>query len=169
MKKMKLIYEKGKKEEINEIFQVFEQAITNMISQGIYQWDNIYPSINDIVSDLEKEHLYVGKIDNSIAAVCVLNSEYDEEYKNGAWENTEDKFMVIHRLCVSPQFQNKGIGRKTMEYIEKSLIMDNIKSIRLDTFSNNPYALNLYKSLGYKIVGEVNWRKGMFYLMEKNI
>ncbi len=44
-----------------------------------------------------------------------------------------------------------------------------IESVRLDAFSLNPYALRMYEGLGYKKVGEANWRKGLFYLFEKNL
>ncbi|MDP4147194.1 MAG: GNAT family N-acetyltransferase, partial [Bacillota bacterium] len=39
----------------------------------------------------------------------------------------------------------------------------------LDVFSLNPFALKMYYKQGYIKVGEVNWRKGKFYLMEKKL
>lgn len=42
-----------------------------------------------------------------------------------------------------------------------------INAIRLDVFSQNPFALKLYEKCGYAKTGTVNWRKGIFYLMEK--
>ncbi len=57
----------------------------------------------------------------------------------------------------------------TMEYIEAELCKKEIEAIRLDAFTENPNALKLYKNLGYKIVGYADWRKGRFYLCEKNI
>ena len=74
---------------------------------------------------------------------------------------------MIGRLCVHPDFQNNGIGKITMEYIESKLSKAGIESIRLDAFNKNSYALKLYKNLGYKIVGYADWRMGRFYLMEK--
>ena len=41
------------------------------------------------------------------------------------------------------------------------------RAIRLDAFSKNPFALKMYIALGYTVVGEARWRKGLFYLMEK--
>lgn len=54
-----------------------------------------------------------------------------------------------------------------MQFIERKLKKLNIKAIRLDVFSQNPYAINLYTHMGYSKVGYADWRKGRFYLMEK--
>jgi ribosomal protein S18 acetylase RimI-like enzyme len=56
-----------------------------------------------------------------------------------------------------------------MQYSEELIQSKGYASIRLDTFSNNHYARYLYESLGYAYVGEVTFRKGLFFLMEKNL
>jgi ribosomal protein S18 acetylase RimI-like enzyme len=167
--KKEITYEKGKQEELSEIFDVFECAISEMISLKIYQWDEIYPDIDVVKTDLNSGQLYVGKVEDKVAVVFVLSREWDDEYKNGTWDDAGGEFMVVHRLCVKPTYQHQGIARRTMEYIEQTLRDKNITSIRLDAFTENPYALRLYKSLDYKVAGKANWRKGMFYLMEKKI
>ena len=78
-------------------------------------------------------------------------------------------FYVIHRLCVNPKFQNQGIGTQTMKHIEKQVLSKGIDVIRLDAFTLNPFALKMYEKLGYTKVGDVNWRKGKFHLMEKKL
>ena len=56
-----------------------------------------------------------------------------------------------------------------MQLIEDILRTRGIETIRLDAFSLNPIALKMYEKLGYQRVGEVTWRKGLFYLFEKKI
>lgn len=73
----------------------------------------------------------------------------------------------MHRLCVNPVFQNQGIARRTMEHIEQEAAAKGIQAIRLDVFSQNPHALKLYRNRGFEEVGTTQWRKGLFYLMEK--
>jgi len=164
---MKIMFKLGNEEEIKEVFSVFEHAVDHMISIGINQWDSIYPSIEVINKDIQNHHLYVGKVGKEIATVFVLNKKYDQEYDNGEWKDQSGQFAVIHRLCVHPKFQNMGIARLAMLQIDRKARADAIRSLRLDTFSQNPFALQLYASLGYERVGEANWRKGKFYLMEK--
>ncbi len=162
-----LIFELGSIENSPEIVSVFEEAINHMIKAGIHQWDAIYPNKKDIENDLQKKEMYIGTINREIAVVFVLNQIHDKQYENATWSPHTERFMVLHRLCVHPTFQNMGIARKTMQYIENKLHSQGISAIRLDAFSLNPYALQLYTSLGFKTVGEAQFRKGTFFLMEK--
>ncbi|MOA35168.1 hypothetical protein D3C78_1565980 [compost metagenome] len=56
-----------------------------------------------------------------------------------------------------------------MLLIEDLVKQMGLETIRLDAFSQNPYALRMYEKLHYRTVGEVQWRKGLFYLMEKKL
>ena len=42
-------------------------------------------------------------------------------------------------------------------------------SVRLDVYSENPYALRLYQGNGYMKRGYADWRKGRFFMMEKQL
>lgn len=56
-----------------------------------------------------------------------------------------------------------------MRFIESTFLGNGIQAVRLDAFSLNPYALRLYERLGYRKTGEVTFRKGVFYLYEKEL
>jgi len=73
------------------------------------------------------------------------------------------------RLCVSADSQNKGIGSKLLAHIEEQVKNMGYSSVRLDVFSENPYALKLYEKNGYEKRGHADWRKGRFFLMEKTL
>ena len=162
-------YSKANKNQIEEVYSVFSAAIENMEKQGIHQWDEIYPDKAILEEDIAKNQMYIGKIDNEIAVCFVLSEECDEEYKNGKWQYPDAKFNVIHRLCVNPKFQNKGIATQTMIYIEKTSKAQGYEVIRLDCFTKNPYSHKLYEKAGYSVVGYADWRKGRFELREKKL
>lgn len=150
-----------------EIFTFVKKAVKKMDEQGIPQWDEIYPTADDFAGDAEKNQLYVAVVDGKPAACFTLNQECDEEYKNGEWSYKGPDFLVIHRLCVNPEFQNQGVGTKVCLEIEKIAAAEGIKSLKLDCFTLNPYSQKMYNKLGYKTVGFADWRKGRFILMEK--
>lgn len=164
---MQVEYRTGCLEDLEEIWNLVQSAVNRMIQQNILQWDEIYPDEEVLRQDIEKKQLYVGTYDGQIAVIYVLNQECEAEYKNGKWKYEDKPFCVVHRLCVNPMFQNKGIGRAAMLHIEKEVAATGIFAIRLDAFTENPFALKLYDSLGYSRVGYADWRKGRFYLMEK--
>ena len=140
-----------------------------MERNDIYQWDSIYPTKDDFLSDIKKNSLVVGINDSDICVVFAISKECDEQYQNGKWEHPDSDYRVIHRLCVNPTFQNQGIAKKTLIHIEDELRNEGIEAIRLDVFCNNPFALSLYRNNGYNEVGIAEWRKGRFLLMEKNL
>lgn len=178
-----LTYRQAVPSDLESIVAVFQSAVAAMENSRIFQWDEFYPNREDFMEDIAKGQMYIGMGDetenaghagsrtqagkNVIPVVFVLNQETDEQYVKGNWKYNTDNFLVIHRLCVNPQFQNQGIGTAAMKYIEGMAVNRGCTAIRLDVYSRNPYALKLYHGCGYTIAGEVHFRKGLFYLMEK--
>lgn len=118
---------------------------------------------------MEYDSLYVAAVNNRLIAVYVLNQDCDKEYYECKWDNPDESACIIHRLCVLPEFQNKGIGAKLLTHIEEQIKEMGYKSVRLDVFTQNPYALKLYMKNGYEKRGYADWRKGRFFLMEKTL
>lgn len=164
-----LLFEKADESRLIEIYDIYTDVIRNMRNNGIEQWDESYPDKYCLQNDIEKGQLYIGICNRKIASAVVINEECDEQYINGKWVSPDASFWVIHRLCVNPLFLHRGIGKTTMQYIEKLAVEKRIKFIRLDTFTQNSNALTLYSNLGYREVGFAEWRKGRFVLMEKQL
>ncbi|MDD7077256.1 MAG: GNAT family N-acetyltransferase [Lachnospiraceae bacterium] len=162
-----MFYRLAEERDIDEIYSLIKDAICNMENHHIFQWDTWYPTKADFLSDIRKRQLIVGILNCNIAVVYVINQECDKAYQNGEWKYPDCEYRIIHRLCVNPVYQNQGIGTQTLSHIERELRKSGIEAVRLDVFSNNPFALSLYSNNGYKKVGYADWRKGRFYLMEK--
>jgi len=81
---------------------------------------------------------------------------YELRIKDGSW--------YLEDLHLSTLFRGKGIGTKIMNLLEKSVKKRGGNAIRLSVFVDNP-AINLYKRLGYYIIGS----EGAFHFMEKKI
>lgn len=166
---MQISFRKAEMADLEEIYRLVKDAVAHMEEQNIMQWDELYPTRDDLLTDIEKDQLTVGVIEGIIAVIYVLNQESADEYASGNWQRPAEPYFVIHRLCVSPAFQNRGVGRQTLLQIEKNLKDSGIYAIRLDVFTQNPFALRLYEGLGYVKTGYADWRKGHFLLMEKYI
>jgi len=153
---------------INEIMWLIQNVVTAMRQNGLDQWDEIYPSINEIEEDLESGCAF-GFFDNdNLTAYFALNDKYSPEYNFVDWKTT-GKNLIVHRLSVDPQQQGKGIAKKCMLFAEQYARENDYNSIRLDAFSENKIALRLYESLGYEKIGIVYFRKGKFYCYKKEI
>ena len=69
------------------------------------------------------------------------------------------------------EFWNKKIGKDLMLFTEKLVIEKKLKSIRLDTYSENPKAMEFYRRLGYNELGTIDLKpnKNKYHCFEKNI
>ena len=164
-----IIFRTARQEDLKPIHEVYKNAIETMERNGINQWDSIYPNEEVIQNDIISGQMLLGEVDGKIASIFTINQDYDTEYKDGNWQYADASFSVVHRLCVNPDFQGKGIGKKTVLHIEAILRDKEVETIRLDAFSLNPVSVKMYEGLGFKKAGEVNWRKGLFYLYEKKL
>ena len=139
------------------------------MTHGIYQWDDIYPERKDFEEDIEKQTLYLAYLNENLVALYVISDECDEQYQNGQWRYDEKTSYILHRFCVSPVFQNQGIGKTVLHHVEEQIKAMGYQSVRLDTFTENPFAQRLYLHNGYESRGYASWRKGKFDLMEKKL
>ena len=155
--------------DLAEILRLFRAATTQMDAHGVYQWDEIYPDEGILGEDIARRNLTVGTIDGRIAVAFMLDYCEDSDYESADWQYCEQNIVVLHRLCVHPDFQHRKVAARAMDYIEESLRQAGVESVRLDAFSLNPYALRLYESRGYERAGQVRFRKGLFYLYEKQL
>ncbi len=164
---MELSYRKALPEDMTEILLLVKGAVAELEKNKIMQWDESYPAREDFLEDIQKNQLFVGCVRSRIVVLFVINQECDAEYASGAWREPEKPFAVLHRLCVHPEFQHKGIAKQALCYAERLALAEGKQAVRLDVYSHNPYAVSLYLGCGYQKVGAVEWRKGTFYLMEK--
>ena len=166
---MELEFRRAGTDDLDALVALYGAAAQDMWEKGIDQWDEYYPDREILAEDVESGDMTLGLLDGRLACAWVVNREYEPEYELGAWEHTEGDFCVLHRLCVNPQLQGRGLARQAMARMEKNARDQGFDSVRLDVFSQNLHAQRLYERLGYRRTGEVRFRKGIFYLMEKKL
>ena len=149
----------AKKEEIPQILAVTAACGQEMIGRGIYQWNAEYPSKDAFLEDVKRKELYVLYKDNHLAGCITISTLKDEVYKPVKWLTPDSKHYYIHRLAIHPQNQGQGLARKLMDFAEGLAKINNISSIRLDTFSQNPRNQKFYEARGYQRLGNVYFPK----------
>jgi ribosomal-protein-alanine N-acetyltransferase len=87
----------------------------------------------------------------------------------GFWKALDEADIV--NLAVSPEFRNKGVGRKILEQLLRAAKDEGVKTVYLEVRAENPYAQRLYASCGFRSVG----RRKKYYgdedalIMEKKL
>lgn len=166
-----MIIRKAQISDLKNIMKMYSSCVKGMIENDIDQWDENYPNIEIIKSDLEAATYYVAEKNTNIVGGINIDRNQDSAYLNINWGDQSTSFLVVHRLAVKKQFWNKKIGKKLMLFAEQLVKEKMLRSIRLDTYSGNPKALEFYKRLEYKELGTIDLKpnKNKYHCFEKII
>ena len=145
--------------ELDRVKEIAEACAKNMIENNIFQWNDKYPSREIFKEDIKNKSLYVSKINQEVVGCIMFSFRKDDVYKTVNWITEDEYNLYIHRLAVDPIFQKRGIARKMMDFAEDFAKSNNYRSIRLDTFSQNPRNNKFYKARGYNKLDDVYFPK----------
>ncbi|MFD2517294.1 GNAT family N-acetyltransferase [Salinimicrobium flavum] len=120
-----------------------------MQKNGIFQWNDHYPSRAILGKDIDREELFVLEEKGRILGIIALTPVMDEEYIPVKWLTPNGKNLYVHRLATHPSVWGAGYGQKLMEFAEKTALEEGYLSVRLDTFSRNKRNQKFYESRGY--------------------
>ncbi len=154
---------------LDAIMSLVTRAIVRMDERGIPQWDEIYPNRETFAADIAERSLYGLSDNGALAGIVTMNEEQDDAYAHVAWQYDDRKPLVIHRLCVDPSHQGKGVAKALLDFAEDYARGHGYRTIRLDAFTLNPVSLSLYRARGYSERGVVRFRKGLFICFEKAV
>ena len=159
------------KTDLKNIMKMYKSCVNGMINNGIDQWDENYPNAEIISQDLKNKTYYVAEEKEEIIGGINIDQNQDITYLDLNWEDNSNQFLVVHRLAVKEEYWNKKIGKNLMLFSEEMVVKKGLKSIRLDTYSGNPKAIDFYLRLGYKELGSINLKpdKNEYYCFEKII
>ena len=163
---------KATKDDLHRIIEITKACAVFMISNKIFQWNEHYPNIETFEKDVLSQNLYVLEIENKLIGCLVISNKMDEFYSNVKWLTPNKNNLYLHRLAVDPDYQKLGYAKQLMSFSFEFAKANNFKSIRLDTFSGNPFNNVFYSNLGFEKLGEIYFRKQSdkpFYCFEKVI
>lgn len=155
--------------DIDSILEITRTCALFMTNQGVFQWNENYPSKKAFENDVLRDELYVLETNTKIIGCIVVSTFMDKEYIPIKWQTPNRNNIYIHRLAVHPEQQGKGYARKLMNFAETLAKNNHFTSIRLDTFSKNVRNQKFYELRNYKRLGEIyfpNQSESPFYCYE---
>jgi len=156
---MELTFRQAIPEDTEEIWNILQQAIILRREQGSDQWQDGYPNLEVIRSDVEKRsgHVLLDE-EKVIGYVAILiNDEPQYARIEGAWLSDDD-FVVLHRVAISQSYLGRGLAKVIMRFVEDFALKNNIYSIKGDTNFDNNAMMRTFESVGYVYCGEVYFR-----------
>lgn len=153
-----------------EIMEIYRLCVEEMNARGLFNWNNEYPSEEDIRRDIQNKDLFIFTENaNPLAAVC-LNEDEPPEYRDLAWKYPSPA-LFVHRLAVHPRKRKQKIAETMMLHAHRFAKENNYLSMRLDVLMKNLQATKLYKKLAYENAGIIHFSylEDPFMCMEKNL
>jgi ribosomal protein S18 acetylase RimI-like enzyme len=94
------------------------------------------PMVADFAASIEAGQLYIFEVDGQLGGfvVCYTRSDY----------------VHLENVAVSPAFQQRGIGKKLIEFVEQQARVGGISRVELYTNAKMTENLGLYPGLGYE-------------------
>ena len=163
-----LEFRKAISEDSSEIWDILQDAIIRRKNDASRQWQDGYPNLETVKSDIEKGCGYVLLVDGIIAgySALILNDEPAYNDIEGEWLTNGD-FLVVHRVAISDKFAGKGLSKNIFTFIEDVAKENNTFSIKVDTNFDNLAMLAILENFGYQYCGEVHFRGSARKAFEK--
>ncbi|AEB76384.1 GNAT family N-acetyltransferase [Clostridium botulinum] len=150
-------FRKAIKTDINNIMKIIKQAQDYFKEQGIDQWQNNYPNVETISSDIANKESYVLLKDNNIVATAAVSfskeTTYDSIY-DGEWISNSE-YVVVHRIAVDNNYKGLGLSSEIIKNVEKLCLSQNVHSIKIDTHEENLSMQKLLKKNKFQYCGVI--------------
>lgn len=133
--------------DLDKILDLIRGTIDKLTIDGISIWDEVYP-LQFMLEEINHNRLYVASLDDILISCFALNQKNRGSEKI-VWPTKTDKAIYLDKFCVHPLYQDKGIGRKVIDYALKISNELGAKVLRLFVVNFNTPALNFYDRLEF--------------------
>jgi len=146
-------------QDLPTVSKIIDSAKAFLKSQGIDQWQDGYPALPDLQSDVTNQIGYVLIIDGQIAGTAALLHDHDKNYdviNDGSWLGPEDaKYTAIHRIAMSPNFRGQHLSEKMISGMLTLSSQLGYQQVRIDTHPDNKLMQHLIIKSGFIYRGNV--------------
>ena len=143
--------------DIPAIMKILEAGRDIMLASGnLNQWPQGYPTEEMVRRDIGPGYGKVMEDGGRIVAYFACIPSPDPTYAviyDGAWEEDEKPYYVVHRIASFPQVH--GVFKTMMEYLDA--LTDNI---RIDTHKDNKIMQHNLAKYGFKYCGIIHIASG---------
>lgn len=128
------------------VYWLFEEAIAYQKRNNYIPWNGFDKDI--LQQDIDSKRQYKIVINREIVCIfSVLNSD------PFIWQEKEDgRALYIHRVVVNPAHHGQNHFKKIVTWVIDYALSVGKKSIRMDTWGDNPKIIEYYKKFGFRFI-----------------
>lgn len=158
--------------ELDAAARIIEQGRVYLKSQGIDQWQGLYPNRETVQADIAARKGYFLTRGENIMAYMCLDFSGEPAYSaiKGEWLTPEDaEYLVIHRLAFDERYRGNGLASAAFALAEQLCAQSGVGSIRADTDMDNMIMQHVLKKNGFVCCGTIWFAGGDKLAFEKLI
>jgi GNAT superfamily N-acetyltransferase len=134
------------KSDLPLIFEFFEHSINYQEKHGYPAWRHYDKDV--VVKDVENKNQYKIIVESEMA--MVFSVRYSDKL---IWrELDEGNSIYLHRIVVNPAFKGKKLFGVILDWAKDHVKQKDLRSIRMDTWADNPTIINYYKTFGFQFI-----------------
>ena len=122
------------------VAEMYREGRAFLHASGVDQWQDGYPSLSDVLQDIQDGVSYlltVGEIPAASMAVVEKEPDYDDIY-GGEWLTGKCKnYFAVHRVCVADAFKRRGLTSVLYDFAARLALSSGRDSLRADTHRDN--------------------------------
>lgn len=168
---MNLSFERVFKDEhskIKTVYEIIKISGERMFKDnGLSHWKNPYP-IESIQRDCFEKEVFLIKDTTEDVYIHTFQLGFEKFLNNNDAEK-ELHTATINKFATVPEVTGKGIGKKSIDYIEDYCREKGVSLIKLDVYEKSEHAISFYKKRGFEVTGSKPTRNFKVYLMEKKV
>lgn len=151
------------------IFDLLSSGRRYQRSLGFVQWEDGYPDIASVRSDILKQRANIFTVDGQVAGYISIGYSDEPAYMDidGAFRLQGD-YAVFHRITLSGDFRGQGLASELIRLAEDKA-KSRVNYVRIDTHKDNEIMRKVVKRSGYVYCGTVKMRGSERYAFDKFI
>lgn len=156
-------------EDIDDVLRIFSEARMAQRIAGFRQWEDDYPSIDLLESDIRDSIGYILDDDGKNAGYIAI-AGHDVEYNRHPelWDISQS-YSGFHRVALSDAYRGRKISSILFELAEKRAAQTGSLFVRIDTGLENRPMQHILTKRGYRNLGYCKFIWGERLAYEKHL
>ncbi len=158
-----MIFRQAEEADTDQVLTLYQQAQDYFRDNGIDQWQDGYPNQESLAEDMGSKESYVlySETEDRILATALISLRPEPDYEkiyDGNWIS-DGPYGVMHRVAVAADCKGQGLGGIMIRHAADLFRQCGMKSIRIDTHSDNRSMQRMLKKNGFIQCGRIILRR----------
>lgn len=152
-------------EDVSEVMRVFAQARRAQRLAGFRQWEDGYPSVDVLMSDINSAIGFILDDSGKTAGYVAITSDDKEYNRHPELWDLDKTYAVFHRIALSDDYRGRKLSGKLFDLAEFQAIQTGADFVRIDTGLENKPMQHILSKRGYVNLGSCDfiWGKRLAY------